>query len=216
MPEQFRINLYHFEELSGEAKKRVLKEFRYVNVEDSCWDDGEIDYWEARLLKCGFINPKIQYSGFSSQGDGASFTCESINFKKLNRLLKLKIPKPLIDHFSGNITRCNHHYYHENTINVNIDLEELEYSSEIRQLLADIITKDVLSRTEREITNFVKESCRTIYRALENLYDSEITDETVIDTIECNDWTFLKDGEFFTKRHPGIDQLPRDPLAKAA
>lgn len=37
-------------------------------------DYAELDYFKAMLEEKGFRDPKISWTGFSSQGDGASFT----------------------------------------------------------------------------------------------------------------------------------------------
>lgn len=43
--------------------------------------------WVPALEQIGFIEPDISFSGFSSQGDGASFTCKQIDIAKLARFL---------------------------------------------------------------------------------------------------------------------------------
>lgn len=67
-----------FTELSDEAKKAAIEQQVQVNI-DSDWDEPVLDSWKERLSEMGFGNPKdidIRYSGFYSQGDGASFTTD--------------------------------------------------------------------------------------------------------------------------------------------
>ena len=46
------------------------------------WHDFIIEEIQEELSQAGFCDPKISYSGWYSQGDGASFTCENIDVFK--------------------------------------------------------------------------------------------------------------------------------------
>jgi hypothetical protein len=60
----------------------ILDKHRDYNVQDEYWYEGTIEWCKTYLEAMGFNNPEVNFSGFSSQGDGASFTCKSIDFKK--------------------------------------------------------------------------------------------------------------------------------------
>jgi len=47
-----------------------------------------IDYWIEKLQDIGFEDAQIEYTGFYSQGDGASFTA-SVNIEKLINTLTM-------------------------------------------------------------------------------------------------------------------------------
>lgn len=70
-----------FEQLDERAKieAKVWYEQHWLDYE---WWDCVEDDWKERLEKKGFMDPKISFSGFWSQGDGASFTCRYIDFQK--------------------------------------------------------------------------------------------------------------------------------------
>ena len=45
------------------------------------WDDCILEDEVDKLREMGFLDSEISWSGFCSQGDGASFTCRNIDFK---------------------------------------------------------------------------------------------------------------------------------------
>lgn len=47
------------------------------------WWDYTYDMWKEALEQIGFEKPDIRFSGFCSQGDGASFSCDYVNPEKL-------------------------------------------------------------------------------------------------------------------------------------
>lgn len=64
-----------YDELSDESKKVVLNANREITTENQNWHEYILDEEKTKLeTEYGFDSPKILYSGFWSQGDGASFT----------------------------------------------------------------------------------------------------------------------------------------------
>ena len=102
MPKVFtqtrRIVLYTFEELlkleSGELTVDEdiapdsnavdkAREWLQEGALDYEWWDTSYDMWKEALEQIGFCEPDISFSGFCSQGDGASFTCKSVDIERL-------------------------------------------------------------------------------------------------------------------------------------
>lgn len=71
----------HFVQLNDEAKERARDWYRNGGLDYEWWDSIE-DEWKQELEELGFNEPDIAFSGFSSQGDGASFTAKSFDFMK--------------------------------------------------------------------------------------------------------------------------------------
>lgn len=142
----------------------------------------------------------IQWSGFSSQGDGASFTgdftfvpgcCDTIRAEfptitalhtiadKLttlhNRLRLLKGER-----LTGKITRSDSHYCHKYT------MDATAYDSEGEEL--EIAISD-------EFRDLMRDFAQWIYDGLEEGYDYQMSDESVDESIESNDYEFDEDGE---------------------
>lgn len=79
-----RIDITQFktvEELEPSVMEKVLTRYRDWNVDHEWWEFTYDDYKE-KLENIGFEDPDFSFSGFSSQGDGASFTCKSIDVVK--------------------------------------------------------------------------------------------------------------------------------------
>lgn len=64
-----------FSALTPEQQDRVLENLSDINVHHD-WYDHTYEYYENKLKKLGFTDIKFEFSGFWSQGDGASFTAK--------------------------------------------------------------------------------------------------------------------------------------------
>jgi hypothetical protein len=75
-----------YDQLEDQAKKKARDWFRQGCCEDSYWSESTLDDWKETLMEMGFGYDKdsvdISFSGFWSQGDGASFTCKNFDFAK--------------------------------------------------------------------------------------------------------------------------------------
>ena len=84
-------DVYTFEELPENIQDELIAKEQELVADD--WDYfysyDIIDDWEEKLESQGFNNPKINYRGFWSQGDSASFTTDSIDLVKLCDYLEL-------------------------------------------------------------------------------------------------------------------------------
>lgn len=65
-----------FNELDENQKEKVLEKLYDLNVSDEYWYECPKDDFEAKLKKLGFYKIETQFSGFSSQGDGACFSAK--------------------------------------------------------------------------------------------------------------------------------------------
>lgn len=184
-----KIKTYKINELSEEAKQTAIQNCRDINViQDDEWDFPVTEKWEGDLLALGYNNPKILYNGFGSQGDGACFTADvDIKewIKKHNKIVKAKFMPLLKEELNGSITITHHSRYYYST---STDVEEEGFyldSPKVQALIDDLVT---LIENERE------ELGNALYRELSKAYDSAVSDEAVLETIECNEFDFLEDG----------------------
>lgn len=135
MPEQMTITVYKFDELEGRAKERAREKLTAWATDHEWWD-GVYDLAKEDGAKRGFEIEDIRFSGFWSQGDGASWT-GSVDVKQfLEYLLEQPEDTPahrwidadrhrylcLIELMKDgwvernvNVTRNGYHYVHENT-----------------------------------------------------------------------------------------------------
>lgn len=177
MARTVRIKVYKFSELSKTAKQKAIQWGYDLNV-DYDWSELSIEGHEERLKEKGYLNPKVMFSGFASQGDGACFTCSDIDFRLFldGKYKDMEI--------SASISHNSHHYYATSTtVNLNIEGDGLgdDDFSEIEQVIKD----------EREKLG------NEIYSSLEKEYEWRTNEEQIIETIEANEYEFTQDGKRF-------------------
>ena len=190
------IELFSINELSEDAKKKAIEKER-----SNCDVDLQftVEYIEEILTCLGFQSPKINYSGFCSQGDGLSFTCDNWQYKKgmLDKLKEctrdiniLNVAKQLqvMAKNTGyklqfSVNRTSHFYSHENTVQI----DNNPYSD------------FSLSDDQDEILTALKNClCRVFYRMLESDYDYQLSDEYIIENLQANDFLFLESGKVWS------------------
>lgn len=135
MPEQMTITVYKFDELEGRAKERAATKLRDWAT-DHDWYEFVYECAKEDGAKRGFEIEDIRFSGFWSQGDGASWT-GSVDVKQFVEWM-LEQPEGTPEHRwidadrhrylclielmkdgwierHVNVTRDGYHYVHENT-----------------------------------------------------------------------------------------------------
>jgi hypothetical protein len=109
VPKTITKIVYTFQELldlnkAGRVSKKAVEKARSWLQEaatDFDWYSCVLDFWEPALDQIGFENAKISFSGFWSQGDGASFTA-AVDLDKLVAFLADTIePKDTVEVVEG-------------------------------------------------------------------------------------------------------------------
>lgn len=184
--------MFKFADLSAEAKATAIDANRYVLVVDNFWSEFLVDDFVEELENIGFRDVEINWSGFSSQGDGASFTSGWINIEKFLRSQKCfskfrrYMPNGETLEYSAKIERHNgSRYYHENSVYVS-DSWDVVNTDKQEAMIHGIL--DIIGE-------FVKCKSREIYRELEKAHDANTTDEAIADFLENNEYIFDEDGE---------------------
>ncbi len=167
------------------------------------FDDCVVEMWEEKLHEeYGFYKTGIgiRFSGFYSQGDGASLTglvgAPATFLQKLMSLedwTVLEGKRALCDddavsHFiediSISVVYRTSRYYHENTVEVELVLPEWHEDPEA---FAD----DLKIPSDKEMTEFVRGLCREIYEDLEKEYEYRCSDEALLEMAEANDYKII-------------------------
>lgn len=135
MPEQMTITVYKFDELEGRAKEHARNKLIEWATDHEWWD-GVYDLAKEDGAKRGFDIEDIRFSGFWSQGDGASWT-GSVDVKQFvewmleqpedtpahrwidadrhRYLCLIELMKDGWVERNINVTRNGYHYVHEQT-----------------------------------------------------------------------------------------------------
>ena len=193
--------VYTFDELSEKAKQKAMED--YVSYFDFEMDE------ECILEDIVESNPHIQdmnisYSGFYSQGDGASFTghLESdwvIQFLKehFNNSQDITHTLSLIRWISISFERINSRYSHENTCTTELSVDA-EWATHIEEseTLKDSFNEKVSEFVE-VIEEYRRDLCHTIYDRLHLAYEHATDEETVSEYFVENDYDFEEDGSIY-------------------
>lgn len=185
---QYKIKT--FEEFTEQEQAEIIERYRYINVED---DFSLTDYDESYALSIeakGFKNPKIYYDLSCSQGSGACFDSDELDF---NILLK--------DY------RCKHKQWIINLLNdennISIQIKQNSYANRYSHSRTRIIflfyftqfnhlkrLKSLLENVRNHIEKVYLETCDNLYKELQKDCDYLQSDESVRDTLIVNDYYF--------------------------
>lgn len=191
------IKVYSFDELSSEAREKACQQVGNSMTDNAWWYDDTFDLFVERCKDYGMTIDveDIQFTGFGSQGDGASFTCDDIDVEKLLQSLGIKmsdgLKEKVLDYIEVNIIRTSYRVYHERTVHVQILLEDaLEEEEEgIIQYIHDIT--DTL---EFKLENLKDDLCQQLYNDLRQEYDYFHSAEYVDEVAYENNMLFLANG----------------------
>jgi hypothetical protein len=213
MPEVICTTVYQFPELSDAAKDKARSWYRELGAHDDWWDAVYEDFERVceilgirlkttpvRLMGGGTrAKPCIWFSGFSSQGDGASFEGYLSHAKGAPAHIQDYAPTDATLHgiayrlhaiqrrnFYQLTAEVSHRgrYYHEYTMAVDVTRDSPTWQPP---------TEDA----EETVTEALRDLARWLYRQLEAEYDHLTSDETIEEGIIVNEYTFTESGRRF-------------------
>lgn len=204
--------VYTFEELSESAKEKARDWWREAYTFS---DDGDYEQFETAAKHLGIefdtqpvklmsgktrYDSNIMWSGFSSQGDGASFTGD-FTFKPnclhdireefpqhealhsiADKLTTLYCRLRLADgtKLSGKIRQHNSHYVHACT------MDGTAYNEEGEELDMEV---------SKEFEELMRDFANWIYKSLKEEYEYQTSDESIDEAIIGNEYEFDEEGE---------------------
>ena len=194
MPVVKQVTHYSFDELSEQVQQRVIDKVRE-------WDDLFL-FDEECIIECfqerhpHIHNMDIRYSGFYSQGDGASFTGYIGAEWVINNLLSDEL-KTIVRDLDCAFERNSGMYCHENTVST--QLEDVTWADHIEE--NDRLRESLLEQHYDDIANVIEEYrldlCHKLYGVLEQGYEHCYSDENIKELILANDYLFDIDGNFY-------------------
>lgn len=213
MPEIICTTVYQFPELSDAAKAKARSWYREAAVTDDWWDAVYDDFERicdilgislktrpVRLMGGGTRQkPCVWFSGFSSQGDGASFEATVRHAKGSAREIRSYAPKDEtlhsiadrlqgtqrqnFDQLTADVTHRGR-YYHEYCMTIDV--------------MRDSPTGQApVEGSEETVVETLHDLARWLYRQLEAEFDHLTSDEAVEEGITINGFTFTDAGRRF-------------------
>jgi hypothetical protein len=185
-------------------QRKLIDKHRDWNVEHIDWWDCTYDDFVEYAAERGFTtdHKNISFSGFWSQGDGASFT-GSIDVPTFIKFHKLETAYPwimkLFEHggdIYAKVDRFGSLYVHENTCWA--EVSDCDEFSAVIDTKGDDTRYAVLAEWDKHLQSDIDqleevmestrlEMCRHLYKQLEAEYDHLTSDEAVWDSIEANE-----------------------------
>lgn len=178
---------YIFDTLPPDLKNKVIEDNGEINVEYNWWDHIFYEFGKDMETQWGLlVNQKeIYFSGFWSQGDGASFTGRvDLNYK----LVKELTGRPSLltteeSEFYFLIKRISNHYSHNGTMGIE------SYDGEFPE---DKLGS--FQEFEKKVLEFARNKADDLYKILSDEYDYLTSTEQVSETLRINDYVFDVDG----------------------
>ena len=213
MPQVVEITVYTIDELSDAAKEAARAWYR-----ESCLDYEWYDFvYEDFQTICGILGvtlrtspvrlygggtrdkPHLWWTGFWSQGDGASFQGSYSHAKGAARAIRAHAPKDDELHRIADVLQAvqrrnfwqlhstikqRGRYYHEHTMTIDVERDSSTWQPP---------TDDA----EDAVIEAMRDLARWLYRQLRAEYEHLTSDEAIDETVTANSWTFTAAGEFF-------------------
>ncbi|MGO1164578.1 antitoxin of toxin-antitoxin stability system [Brucella pseudogrignonensis] len=213
MPEIIETTVYRLDELFDAAKDKARAWYREGGFDYDWYDSVYEDFQQiadilgirfktrtVRLMSGGTRQePRIAFTGFWSQGDGASFECYYSYGRNATTEIRSYAPQDKKLHEIADallaIQRRNFyqlraetshrgHYYHEYCMSISVERDSPTY-------------QDMTADAEEIVIEALRDLARWLYRQLEREYEYLSSDEAVDETIIANEYTFTETGRRF-------------------
>jgi hypothetical protein len=226
MAKTIQKTVYSFRELLELAEKKQVNQSSVERVReklsgwltDDNWWAYNYECWESALNQIGFDNAKLRFSGFWSQGDGASFTAD-VDAEKLLQFMTAKIvPENCIkptnrtgteeDFIPWVVYKLDGDYGFENRwkpleneldhVRMEVVRDSSHYCHEKTCRVSLDYTGDsgggLVDEWHCQVEKLRLDLCRAIYKSLEEEYEGLVSDESLIDFDEANGYCWDDEG----------------------
>ena len=232
MPQEITRTAYTITELSEEARERALQNHHDFNTFDEFWYEHMLDdyngdgYFTNQARAKGFEitthsvklmngsyrqKPNIYFSGFWSQGDGASFEAEVdlekfIKAHKLGRKYRMILAN-LGEWYVDIGVRCDgyasNHYSHSGTMRTYADHDFAPSSYADREYEYDLAVEreekfeSLIDELKDDVHEAAVDLADSFYDQLEKEYEYQSSEEQLIESLDANEMLFNADGTDF-------------------
>ena len=213
MPQVIETTVYTIEELSEAARQRARAWYRETCL-DYQWYDFVYDDFRAICPRLGIAlrtspvrlngggtreKPHLYWTGFSAQGDGASFEGSYAHAKGAARAIRAHAPKDAELHRIADelqaAQRRNFHQLHASIRQRGSYCHEYTMPIEVER---DSPTWQPMTEgAEDTVIEAMRDFARWLYRQLWQKYEHMTSDDAVDQTLAANCWTFTAGGERF-------------------
>jgi hypothetical protein len=192
--------VFTFDELSDSAKEKARDWYRTDYPDHEWWDCVYDDFGQiAKILGFDIDLKEVFFTGFCSQGDGASFSGSYAYAKGAPKAIRAYAPqdktlhaladrlqalqKPFFYQITGRISRSGY-YYHEMTM-----------TAEIERYDGRDMAQDAYQDAQEEFQDIARDLARWLYRTLETEFDYLRSDEAIDENMVINGYEFDEFGK---------------------
>ena len=213
MPRVVQTTVYAIDELSDAARVHARAWYREHGLHDEWYDFVYEDFGTiCRILGVTLATttvrlhgggtretPQIFWSGFSSQGDGASFAGAYSYARGAARAIRAHAPHDpelhrIVDALQA-VQRRNFHQLHAQIRQGGRYCHEYSMTIDVER---DSPTSQPMSEgAEDTVIELIRDLARWLYRYLRSEYEHQTSDEAVDEILAANEWTFTARGERF-------------------
>lgn len=211
------VTLYKFDELSLSGKENARDWYRstiepdFDHVIDDFVELAEIIGIEFDCTVVPLMNgktrrkPKIYFSGFNSQGDGACFEGTYRYEENASEKIRQHAPMDTNLHkitdqlteiqkkYKGELYAQVKHtgrYYHEHSTDIDIGCDYLDLDEDGNEVTLDITDSD-----SDKVIDLLRDLMRWLYCRIDAENDYQHSDEVIEESIRANDYEFTEDGK---------------------
>jgi len=207
------IELHKQKKVHSSVVEKVRNKLQQFILDDD-WSEYILENWKSALEQIGFCDPVIQFTGFSSQGDGASFTAtlnpERLIWFQTHKIKAKNCIEPTkrtgekedflpyaVHHLNGSygydkhftkLKRWKDFIYGKVVRGASRYSHENTCSVELDRCEFPEKMDGVLNDWQTSIEELRRDLCRIIYKCLEKEYYWSMEDEQLIEMDESNNY----------------------------
>jgi len=209
------------------AVEKALDWLREGACNGNFWFEYTYELWKSALNQIGFDDPDISFSGFSCQGDGASFSCKRLDIEKLVQFLACDVePTDCVGSLPGGkegeedfrgwllkqigwkeakdpkYLRLARVAYDLDSSVTRIDQHYVHWNTCRVYIVCNSgrqtrCIDKLVASLEEDAEELRKSLCKAIYKSLNDEYDYLTSDEALAENAEANEYTFTSCGRRF-------------------
>lgn len=189
------VQAYTFSELSDKAKDKARQYHRDAYISDGFWYRGILDDAKEVGKILGFDIDNIYFSGFSSQGDGASWTGDY----RYEKGAPVKVAKHTgndaeLIRIAQGLQDTQRRNFYRLTASVSVS-GRYSHSHTMRADVEDISDpyRDV-SDAEEDLLELFRDFADWVYSNLQTEYDYQTSDAAIAEAFDANEVLFTAEG----------------------
>jgi len=179
-------------EFDKKIAEKIIEKYRDINTDFNWYENTIAEFVKDMEMKGLDIDTKnVNFSGFWSQGDGASFTC-NLSPEYIDTWIganKAEFPSLyahigtdlLFGHMSKNSYAT--HYCHDKTVNLSLEFNDWNRDNYPNMQIE-------VNQLEQLIITVLRGYMVLLYNTLKKEYEYLASDESIIDTLKANEYEF--------------------------